>query len=457
MPLNTIQGILSPADILLHVDALAVVFKNIAVNLGRNAPGESTTAAYLAHLARLTSMGDGTSTYPGLGLPSFQGDVREGMDALVGALAYDKLFAKQKLPIMPLDTMVTRGKPASWSFVDTTTQRHAFDLYLSRLNATAAPTAGSPTAGTLTAANSTSGRMAECASGQRPYLVHTLVGDKSWKESLPSGNATQVAIAAPNNSYTYQIASTVPAGVYYVRIYRTFYGGASGDTKYWVKDYPVTAGDSYPAIPILESDAELRTDLNPPSWLQCQMTPEFATWFALCFATAPLIGDAPMQYASGGMLSPENVLLGPLVRSSVNQILGLGNIAQHGLFGTYLVGTGLTAGSILTANNYLGNAQGFGGAYGTGTGGLRARVTSTLDAAGTATISYTYFDATNGWGSAQTATGLVSDSFTGTGVGSTATFDIPSGRIVRSVTAVTAVGGGLSSGTFVIEAENRLG
>lgn len=454
MPINTIKGILSPADILLHCDALAAVIKQIAPSLGRNAPNESGTGAYLAHIARLTTLGNGSSTYPGLNNPDVKANVRAEMDALVGLLSYDKLFAKIKRPLSELDGMVTRGIPTGWSFVDTTNRQHPFDLYLSRLNgAASAPVAGTPTAGTLTAANSTSGRMTECSGSSRPYLVHTLVGANSWKESLPSGNATQVTIAAPNNSYTYQISGTVPSGVYYVRIYRGYYGDSSGDPKYWVKDYAVTAGDSYPAIPIYEADAELRTDIQPPSWCQALMIPELALWYALVFATAPE-SDAPMQYQSGGMLSAENVMLGELVMSSVSQILGLGNIRQHGLFGTYIVGTGWTAGSILTANNYAGNAQGFGGAYGTGTGGLQARVTSALNAAGTVTLTYGYYDSTNGWGSIQSGVGLVSDSFSGTAVGSTANWDIPAGRIVRSAT-VTAVGGGLTSGTFEVEAQAR--
>lgn len=457
MPLYTTKGLLSPAALLLHTDALAQVLKAMAPYLGRNAPNESGTGAALAHLARLTTLGNGSSTYPGVTVPDFKANVRADFDALVGLLSWDKVFAKVKRPLSELDSLVTNGIPSTWSFVDSTNQKHPFDLYLSRLNgAASAPVAGAPTAGTLTAANSSSGRMAECSSGQRPYLVHTLVGDKSWKETLPSGNATQVAIAAPNNSYTYQIAGTVPAGVYYVRLYRGYYGDSSGDTKYWFKDYPVTAGGAYPAIPIYEADAELRVDINPPSWLQCLMTPELAAWYALVFATAPPTGDGPMQYAASGMLAAENVLLGPLVRSSVNQILGLGNVSQHGLFGTYVVGTGWTAAGILTANNATGNAQGFAGAYGTGTGGLRARVTSVLNAAGTLTLTYTYYDSAHGWGDVRTDTGLVSASFTGTAVGSTATWSIPAGRIVLSAT-VTAAGGGLSSGTVVVEAENRLG
>lgn len=450
MPLNTVKGILSPASILLHTDGLAAVLKQAAPTLGRNAPNESATAAYKAHLARLTSLGNGSTTYPGLGLPALASGIQDDLDALVQNLSWDKLFAKRKRVISELDSMVTNGKPSSWSFVDSTNQLHAFDLYLQRLNGTSAPAAGTPTAGTLTAANDASGRMAECSGASRPYLVHTLVGDKSWKESLPSANATVTTIAAPNNSYTYQIAGTVPAGVSYVRIYRGYYGDGSGGTKYWVKDYACTAGASYPAIPILEADAELRTDLNPPSWCQAMMVPEFAAWYALAFATAPN-SDLPMQYQSSGMLSPQNVLLMPTVIGGVNQILGLGNVQQHGLYGLYVVGTGNTAYGILTANNATGSAQGFGGAYGTGTGGLQARVTSVLDAAGTATITYTYYSSTLGWGVADTATGLVSDSFTGTAVGSTANFDIPAGRIVRSAT-ITAVGGGLTSGQFVVEA-----
>ncbi len=454
--LNTLGGMLSAADAILYMDNLATYAKNNASRFGQNANGETGTIAADANLIRKVILGDGTTTYPGLSSDGMKGKSRSGLNGLVFGSRYDTEFARlmQQL-IPPLDSMVTENLPSGWVMASQTIP-HAFDTYLLRMNGTASPYAGTPPAGAtaaLTLATDYTGRMPECATTVRPYISHTFVGDDDWEESLPSTEVQGATITHADGGLTYTIASpaTVPSGVYKLRLYRSLYSAGAAATKYYQKEYDTTPGAAWPTMRLLEGDEEL-TKLSPPSWFQCAAVAEFALEFALAYGSAQSNTGVPgintevlLSLNSTGMLSPQNVLLVPS-----NALLGLGNEDQHGNFGVYTVGTGWVTGTILTTNNATGRSQGFAGAYGTGSNGLRCRATTALNNAGTVTISYTYYDAANGWGNAQTATGLVSAAFTGTASGSTATFSIPAGRIVRTVTVTATTV--TTSGVWLIEA-----
>lgn len=451
---NDLNGLWTVTQVTNYLDSLATVVKNNQSRLGQAIPGETGTLASDFYAALRDIVGDGTTTYPGLGQPLSQGKVRPHLEGAVKYTRHDTIFNTLCREMMnELDAFVRERIPDSrlastrgqWTMTDTT-YTHPFDTYLLRANATASPTVGTPASPTLTAigpSTNTGGRMGEVSGSNRPYVVYTYVGDKDWKESIPSAEVQIAALAAPNNAVNVAIAGNVPTGVTKIRIYRSLYGSGSAATKYWVKDVTAKAGASHPTIHLLENDLELR-DYRPPSWCSCLIVPEAAYLYALAFAT--LIGDV-YAFDSTAMLSPQNVALAP-----ANGFLGLGNIDQHGIFVTAVEsGFTLTQGSIQTSNIASGGIQGFAGAYGLGTGGLRARVTSAINSATTTvTIDYTYYDATNGWGNAQNGTGLVSDQFTGTAIDSTATFDVPAGRVVRSVTPTSSTP---TSGEWLIEAE----
>jgi hypothetical protein len=366
----------------------------------------------------------------------------------VGQGRYDGLFSRLfGQLIRDLDASVASNLPPGWRFTSSTqlSNLDAYLLYLNSMNATVPTTPAS--AGTLTATNVAGGGLQNVASGSAYYVVHCLQSASGdWFVSLPSAEATRVAITGANNSYTYQISGTVPAGVAYVVIFRGYAGGSSG-VHYLDSRTAVIPGNSYPPITISNPDSALRTDWQAPSWAQCLVMPEFAATFGLAYASASGSAGAsqnPLVFTSGLQLSPNNVALTPS-----NGFLGIGNFAQSGIFGTELIsGPTFTPGGIAQVNNSATNGQGFAGAGGAANP-IQARVTSTLNAAGTTAISYTYFDAAHGWGNPQSATASAA-TFGGTANGSTAVPTIANGRIVQSVTGVSDVSD--ASGTYIIEA-----
>lgn len=440
-------GVPSAAALLTVSDKIAAVVKGTYAAIGLGLSTETTTlAAYLKAL-RGGVLGDGSTAY-GIGNAPLQAALKDPITAAVGLGRYDALYNRLfSQDILALDAAVTKNLPSGWSFTSST-QISALDAYLLYLNAMNATVPTTPaSAGVLTAATVAGGGLQTVASGSAYYVVHCLVSASGdWFVSLPSAEATRVAISGPNNAYTYQISGTVPANVAYVAIFRGYAGGASG-TWYLDSRTAVTAGSSYPAITISQPDSALRTDWTPPSWASCLVVPEFAAAFALAYASA--IGSSgasmnPLVFTSGLQLTPNNVAL-----NISSGFLGIGNPPQTGIFGTKLVsGPTFTAGAIATANNAASNTQGFAGAGGAANP-IRARVTSVLDAAGGLTFGYTYFDAAHGWGNAQSAT-TGSATFSGTAVGQTAVPTITNGRIVQSVTATTDTT--TTTGTYIIEA-----
>lgn len=445
---NTLLGAPSVADVQLFMDTLATHLKATYSTLGLNAPStESGTFAIKANTAYNTLLGDGASLY-GLSNPAWKSLIKDPMAAFKKAFRWDVLYARLMGGIAgtigTLDSQVSANLPSGWTFTSSTIL-HPFDAWLMRANAANSGVPATPAAaGTVAAANTSGGGLATVLVGSAPRIKHTLVGASSWLESLPSAAGTQTAIASPNNSYTYTIAGTVPSGVTAVRVYRQLMGGSGN--YYWDQDVAATAGASYPSITLTQPDILLRQDWQPPSWFQIAMVPEAAALFALAYATQGTnnIDNQPLVYSTGSMLSESNVAVG-----NSNAFLGLGNVAQHAEFGnSVLTGAATqtyTAGSLLTANNTARNAQGFAGSI-----GVQARVTTALAAAGTVTISYTYYDATNGWGSVQTQTGI-SATFGAATLGSLATFTITAGRIVRSVTVTAVSGFSSATGAFCVE------
>ena len=454
--MGNLDGMLTPAQATLFCDAWATALKNSWTFFGTDAPTETTTLSYYFDLARKKTLGDGPGgSYTGLGSPAFEQNTLAAMNAAVRMGGYDVMFQNvMKNIISQLDSMVTNNLPGGWKFATTTAQNHAFDFYLTRLNAVNASTPATPgAAGTLAGVNYSGGQMAPVASGSAPRVCHTLVGPYDYIESLPSAQATQVAIASNQNAYTYTIAGTVPTGLTKVRIYRGYYSGAVS-VYYWLMDVTVTPGASYPTIYLIRNDQALRPDIAPPSWFQLPMTPEFAAEFALAYATAQSSTTRQGQvsrpiFSSVSMLSPLNVALGPAYYAGIpgNGFMGVGNAVANNIFDT---GTVTAANTIATAastpqsaNVASSNVQGYAGAT-----GLQFRLT-TAATGGTITsitISYHYLQASTGQAS-QGPTTLVSGACSGTAIGSTCAFTLPAGAIVTeahitgySGTATAAVG-----------------
>ena len=446
---DTSAGILSATQLNTLLDSLATVLKNSYSNLGLGSPGESsTTFASLTKTARGAILGDGSTTY-GLGNAAFEASIKDALYGFVANSRYDSIFAiRCRAIIQTLESAITSNLPTGLVYTSSS-QVHPLDAYLLRLNAANSSVLTTPaSAGTLTAGYNAAGGLQTSSSGNCPRVVHTLissVGD--WYESLPSAEATQVAIAGPNNSLSYQIAGNAPSNIGKVAIYRTYTGGAGA--PYYLDQIVssgLTAGSPYPAIIIKNPDSFLRTDFTPPSWLQALQSPETAAIFALAFATANQIpGQSinPLVYASTGQLDPRNIFL-----HESNQFLGVGNQSQSGVLATQVLGTGLTAGTIATANNSSTNIQGFTGSL----SNLQARVISALNAAGTTNVNYNYYAASTGYGNTQTAS-TGNATFAGTGVGQLATYTITAGRLVVGINTDTT-GGGMSSGSYVVEGKS---
>ena len=400
---------------------------------------ETGTLAALENAAQSAIMGNGTGLNPGLGQPVWQGLVSDALNSAAAGARYDSLFVRQALLMRTLDDLVQSALPNGWVF----SAPRAFDAHLTRLNgAVGAPTTP-PAAGVLTAAQSASGALPTTISGLAPRVVHTLVGSTDELESLPTAEAAQTAITGVNNSYTYQIAGTVPSGIRKVRVYLSLFG-SPGAPYGWVLDAPVTAGAAFPAITLLQPDSLLRMDWQPPAWMQCGLRAAAAALFALAYSSASTAGGLTGFNASG-MISPGNILLGP-----ANGYIGIGNPPQSALLGqsalTALNTATFAGGGFQTANSAAQNLQGFAGAA-----GLRARCTSGLNGSITPTITVSYYDAAHGWGSAQMAAGVTPSTGFSTGVvGDIALFTIPAGHIVQAV-AETAVSGTATSGGWVYE------
>jgi hypothetical protein len=430
---------LAPSGERLNVqyDSLASLLKTVAPALGTGAAGETQTGVAMAQAAAAAILGDGTPANPGLGLPALQARLEGFAGQLVAGLRWDTLLQRLcRTFFIEIEAAIRSGAPSAWNLC-TGGATHPLDAFLLRSNGLCAPAAGSPAAGTLTAVSAAGGGMAPADSGRAPYVVHTLVGQYDWQEGLPSGEATRAAIGAVQNGYSYQIAGTVPAGVSKVRIYRSLYGAASGGPYAWATDAAATAGSSYPAIALTVPDSGIRQDWQPPSWGAYLQAPETALLFGLAFAMS---SAGSLAYGPNGQLNPLNVALGPATGQ-----LGLGNAASTALFGEFTIGTGYTPNSFQAAN--VGNVQGFAG----GTG-IQARVTTALGSASwSPTISYTYFDAAHGWGSAQTQSGVTPSAGLTTGaVGDLIAFSVPAGRIVQAV-GVTGESGSAISGVLVFE------
>lgn len=458
---NTLLGAPTVAQVQLLTDQQASIFKTAWPLLGMNAPGESGTIEAAINSAIIKILGDGGSN-PGLGNPDWEAQIKDALAAERGAFRADVAFARalrtQPGLLASLDSRVRSNLPSGWAFTNGTVL-HPFDAWLTRINgaygasAAANGTALAPgSAGTVAAVNNANGALPVVSAGSAPRIVHTLVGSADWQESLPSAQATQTAIALPNNAYTYTLSGTVPAGVTKLRIYRGYVGGGAG-IYYWDQDVAVVAGNAWSGYvaTIKNPDSLLRIDWTPPVWASCFIVPEAAALWALSLATARQGGldNLPLAFKDENMLSPWNVILG---RSDA--FMGIGNVAQASQYSeTTLTGAATfttVAGTIQGTNNPAGNVQGFAGGI-----GIQARVTTALAAAGTVTISYTFFDSVHGWGSVQTTSGVTA-TFGGTTVGSLATWTIPNDAngkplIIQSVT-VTAVSG-FSSGTgkFILE------
>lgn len=445
---QTLYNAPSVAQVTTLLDTLAGVLKNDYASLGLNAPGESsTTFAAKANAAFNTIIGDGGALY-GLGNPAWEQSISSTLKLLKARSRWDGFFADFARPIIAdLNSRVLSNLPSGWTFTNAT-YPYAFDNWLTYINAAYGASAAlngsaiaTPSAPTLAA---TTGGSVPTGSVIGVKVVY--VGAYDWACSQASSAATNTP-AAPNNAIALTLSGNVPTGVKKCRIFRTIAGGS---TYYWEKDVSVTAGVAWSTyasdLKCTKPDQNLRQDWQPPSWMQLAQTPEAGALFALAFATAPRGGlDSDlMAYTQYAQLSPWNVML-----NAANAFLGLGNAAESGMFGVSAITGAATqtysTGAYATANDYSNRIQGFGGST-----GIRARVTSTVNAAGTLTISYTYYDATNLWGNAQTQTGI-SATLSGTAVGSTASFTVTAGRIVTAVSVTSVSGFSSSGGTVVIE------
>jgi len=412
------------------MDARASVVEEAAADLGLGLVGETGTVAAADAAAYAAIMGDGTTANPGLGNANWQNLIANGLLSAKGYARYDYWASKQATLMRTMDDIVSGALPASTKFA----AARYLDGWLTRLNGANGTAPATPAApGVLTAVTNGGGALPTTSSGAAPRVVHTLVGGTDEYESLPGAEATQVAIAGVNNAYSYQIAGNVPTGVVKVRMYRSPFG-ASGAPYNWDQDVRVTAGGPYPAILIFQSDSTLRTDYLPPSWLQCVQRPSAAGLFALAYATNPPGGalGAVMQMSASGMLSPNNVVVG-----SSTKFVGVGNTKQGVVLGSSVI-TALntstyTAGGLQVANNAGLNVQGFAGAM-----GLQAMCTTALTGTLTPTISYQYYAAATGYGSAQ-ASGSVTpaSSFGSPTVGTVISWTIPAGRLILRVTEVS--------------------
>ena len=449
MPLD---GMPSASQVTLFTDSLAAVLKYSYANLGLLASGDTASASFYSDLARKKILGDGGSN-PGLGAPTWERNVSGALNSLAAGCRWDGFFAsRMQTLVSQLDSLVASYLPSGWKFPTTSTQAHLIDMHLTRLNAISAATPATPTSTpVLTAAHNALGALPSVSSGSAPRVVYTLVGALDYNESLPSGEATQVALSGSSNAYSMAVSGVIPSGITKVRVYRGVIGGATGAYQ-WDQDVTVSAGGTFPAITILQPDSQLRADIAPPSWMSAIITPEFAAVFALAYGSSASTSNTSgsstpgVSLSANGMLSPANVALNP-----ANGLLGVGNPASTAIFGTSTItGSGTqtySPGTIQTANNSLANVQGFLGSA----GGLRARVTSALTGGVcTLSFSYQYLAAATGQ-TVQTQSSVSFPAFSTGSLGDTVTFVPTAGRLVTGVT-ITSVSGAATGGTVVVEA-----
>jgi hypothetical protein len=471
---NTLRGAPTVAQVQLLCDQLSTPFKNNRGALGLNALGEAATLASDFNTARLKILGDGGANY-GLGNPDWINLVKSPLDSCVQNGRWDILFSRLMRTgqgfaglMASLNSQVSANLPSGWVFTNATILQY-LDSWLTRINGAygasvaqnpSGALATPPSIGVLTAGYNAAGALPVFASGNCPRCVHTLVGAQDWYESLPSALATQIALAAPNNSLTYQIPGVVVAGTKAVRVYRGVVGGGAG--IYYLDQTVRTGlvvGAAFPAITLLNTDQNLRTDWIPPAWACCLIGPEAAVLFALALSAAGTgtIDAQLLQFAIGNMVSPWNVALNPSGSYPTNLaggFLGLGNPAQSGQYGigtlTGAATATFVAGTIQGVNNPGTNIQGFAGGI-----GCQARVTTALAAAGTVTLNFVCYDSIAGWGTNVPVNGIAA-AFGGTTLGSLATFAIPNDangnkRIVQSVTLASVSGFSSATGVFVVE------
>lgn len=440
-----VYGIPSQTQLHTYTDSLATVVKNFASQFGLGSSGESGTLAIQLQNAIVTLAGDGTSTNPGLGNVQFQNALHSAHANTLhlGRADYflNRMFSKM---VTSLEAHIASSLIPGVNLTPHNGANHVLDGWLLRVNGAHSGVPTTPAAATLTAVNVNGGGLTTVSASLAPRVTYTLVGTYDYDESLPSPEFSQVAISGTSNAYTFTPAGNVPSGVTKVRVYRGMAAQTTG-LYYWDQDVTVTAGQPFPLITVMNPDSSLRLDWIPPSWLSSMHSPEFAAIFALAFSTAiPAYGarSNPLSYSSTGMLNPSNVFATP-----ANSFLGIGNSAQSATLGSTVIGTGFSAGTLQTANNYALNSQGFGGAM-----SLRVRVTTSPNGTATPTISYTYYDAAHGYGNVQTATGVALPSAiaSGAAVGSTVAFTIPAGRIILSVTE-TSLSATATTGAYLYE------
>jgi hypothetical protein len=434
------------SDVLTTLDAYAVELAAAYPGLGLGLLGESGTAAAAAINGKAKILGgvgnDGVTVYPGIRNNDVKAQLALPLDAAIQQLRYDAVFQRVgRAPAAVLDTQVVTSLPTGW-ILSSPAGLHYLNNWLLRANAAHTGVPAAPAAaGVLTATSTAAGAMPLTSAPNAPRVLHTLVGANEWDESLPSAEATQVALTGTSNGFTYQIAGLVPAGTNYVKVYRSLFAAAGAPYGYDQR-VPVTPGAAFPPILLVQSDPSLLMNWNPPSWLSCLIRPEAAVLIALAYSLGGLTGirsGVPLMLLANNMVTPANVLLGPS-----NGFLGLGNQVQGAQFGSRTIGSAYVPGAISNTNNAATGVQGFAGAI-----GLQARVTAPLDAAGTISATYSYYDAAHGYGVAQSAT-TTAVAFSGTAVGSLAVMAIPDGRLVISVSADTP--SGQTSGGYVWEA-----
>jgi len=448
-------GLPTAENVLTFSDALGAWFKRAYAPLGRGASAEASTLAYYAQAAKAAIMGDGSTVY-GLDNAQLQALLQQHLSSLVMNSRYDTFTSyAMRFIIGQIEQYILQyGLPSDWDF--TGGGLYPLDALLLRLNATNASVPATPS-GTLAVTATTGGSMASVASGNAPRVKLSVVGAYDYIESLPTAGTSQVAISGINNAYVISgLTGNVASGVTKARVYRQLYGAGADDPYYWDQDVTVTAGDAWSkylsggASPILlkKTDLDLRQDVQPPSWCQALMMPEFAACFALAYATSQIGGGSQnnaviLQTA----LSPENVAL-----QEANSWLGIGNPESLGLFGQLVLGTGYTAGAISDENDLDLSIQGLIGSYGK----LQARVTATLSggtAAEVTAVTYKYYDSTHlRSGAAQTATITGLSESLDDAVGSVVDLSTAAscaGRLITEVTSLTVAN--RTAGTVIVE------
>ena len=443
-----LDGGLLPADLILLMDGpITRQLKQIYSAMGLDAPGEATSGATKYTTGRASILGDGSTTY-GISNAQFKNLVATRTERGANFSHYDYYFSFQGSDYWnDIDNWIRNTLPPTWSFSGD--GYRPLDAALLRINANHAFAPATPaTAATLIA--TTGGSRPAVASGSAMRIVWTLVGDRSWKESLPSPASTQVAIVSPNSAYKIDLSAVsgnIPSGVQKIRIYCQVDGSSGGDPYFYNKEVSVTAGTAYstftsgsPLATITEADSTFNKFHRPPVYCGAQALPEAAFAYAIINASAGSVPGSPMKYGVSSQFQPSNVALNP-----INGFLGIANSAAHGTLATW-VATALTVGSIQKVNSYADRVQGFYGAV----GGVQARTTATLNGTASITsIGYSYYDLTS---PQVELTGTIAGPLSLTAaIDSTVDLAIPAGRVVTKINSNTV--GTATTGTFVYEAK----